>query len=606
MMQQKWRSVSGKLIMFKQVSRKLLSSSESSYVRAWKSIPKSGQKKLSRIVIAQMLTNFLDIFALISLNELLIYSDTASETIAGKRSILLFKAIGSQSFSTNNYTELLLLQIIVLFTLRTVLSIVLNRKMLQILSDQAAFSTTDLISYLMNAGASKIERKSRQGWIYTVTYGVEVLFTRVMAAIVGIFSDLGLLFCLFLLVMLQNFKLTLICTITFILLAFVSHKITHTRLIILGKQNAELGILGNVKIMEFMDTVNEIRLRQTQSRFLGSILNIRLKYAKSLSLLAFIPFVSKYLFETVVIFLGAILLYLFKSVELNPQSIVDVTVIFAAASRVMPAIMRVQQNYLGAKSNVGITTEAIDLLNELSISQNEHMESQAETGVPEKFIPTISIQNLTFKYEQSSKPIFKNLDFTVASGDYLAITGESGSGKTTLINLILGNLEPNQGSVEISGYPPRLAFEKWPGLIGFVPQEIPIINGTVSENILLGLNDDEFNHDDVKDACLFANLEQFVLESQNGLETNLQEFGNNLSGGQKQRIGIARAILTKPQILIMDEPTSSLDHLSEGEIVKSIHAVLGNVTVIVVSHRENTITGAKTRISMNELTNPSF
>jgi ABC-type bacteriocin/lantibiotic exporter with double-glycine peptidase domain len=170
--------------------------------------------------------------------------------------------------------------------------------------------------------------------------------------------------------------------------------------------------------------------------------------------------------------------------------------------------------------------------------------------------------------------------------------GPSGGGKSTLIDLILGLLAPSSGSISISGLTPVDAIKKWPGSIGYVPQDVFIENSTVKENICLGFNPESVSDDLVWKALQLADLSDFVKSLEGQLSYRISDAGKNLSGGQRQRLGIARALLTKPKIVIFDEATSALDAETENRVSESILKLTGECTVIFIAHRLSVVRSA--------------
>jgi ABC-type multidrug transport system fused ATPase/permease subunit len=160
------------------------------------------------------------------------------------------------------------------------------------------------------------------------------------------------------------------------------------------------------------------------------------------------------------------------------------------------------------------------------------------------------------------------------------------------VDILLGIREPSSGIVRINNFPPQKAIDFWPGAISYIPQSVSIINGTILQNISLGQELSEVSIDHAWEALKVAQLEDFVKNLPEMLETKIGDFGFNLSGGQKQRLGIARAVYTKPKILVMDESTSSLDNLTEKAISTAIHKLNGKTTVLMIAHRLSTIMNA--------------
>jgi ABC-type multidrug transport system fused ATPase/permease subunit len=177
----------------------------------------------------------------------------------------------------------------------------------------------------------------------------------------------------------------------------------------------------------------------------------------------------------------------------------------------------------------------------------------------------------------------------IEPGTAVAIVGPSGAGKTSIVDTILGVLDPSSGSVEISGMSPQTAVSKWPGAIGYVPQDVMILNGTIRQNVAMGFPENLERDHLVWDALEIAHLDQFVKSLPQGLDTQVGDRGARLSGGQRQRLGISRAMFTKPSLLVLDEATSSLDGETEANIADSIHDLKGGVTIVMIAHRLSTI-----------------
>ena len=200
----------------------------------------------------------------------------------------------------------------------------------------------------------------------------------------------------------------------------------------------------------------------------------------------------------------------------------------------------------------------------------------------------IRYENIEFAYSEKKNTVFKNLNFTVAKNEKLAVAGESGSGKTTIVNLLLRFYEPTSGSIYINGTDIKdLTLKSLRSLITVVSQETYLFNGTIKEN-LLHANEDA-DEKKLIDACKAANIHSFIQSLPDGYNTKVGERGLNFSGGQRQRIAIARAVLKNSPIVVLDEATSSVDTENENEIKQSLNHLLRNRTSITIAHRLNTI-----------------
>jgi ATP-binding cassette subfamily C protein len=201
------------------------------------------------------------------------------------------------------------------------------------------------------------------------------------------------------------------------------------------------------------------------------------------------------------------------------------------------------------------------------------------------FKSEVVVSNVSFKYSDSGLDIVRKISFEVREGEMLAIVGPSGSGKSTIIDLILGVLNPSIGEIMISGLRPTHAIRKWPGAVGYVPQNVNLINQSIRRNLEIGFAEGAVPQVKIENALRDAHL----LKDKINLEDSVGEFGANISGGQKQRVGIARALLLNPRLLVLDEATSSLDSKTEHDISATLMDLKGRISMIVVAHRLSTV-----------------
>ena len=216
------------------------------------------------------------------------------------------------------------------------------------------------------------------------------------------------------------------------------------------------------------------------------------------------------------------------------------------------------------------------------------IEKGLETGFMD-FSGNIVVRNVSLSYPNAVAKALDGVSLSIPAGSSLAIVGPTGSGKSTLADLILGVLEPQEGEVLLDGVTPRDAIQQWPGVIGYVPQDIVVIDGTIRSNVAFGLPPELVDDERIHQVLASAQLLSFVLSERNGLETVVGEHGMKLSGGQRQRLGLARALYTYPKILMLDEATSALDAGTEAAVVNSVASLSYGVTRIVIAHRLATV-----------------
>ena len=203
----------------------------------------------------------------------------------------------------------------------------------------------------------------------------------------------------------------------------------------------------------------------------------------------------------------------------------------------------------------------------------------------------ITVQDVSFTYPNKAAPVLEHIDLTIRHGQTVGIIGATGAGKTTLVDLILGLLKPDSGSICYGGQDIQLDYSGWLEHIGYIPQNIYMIDDSIRKNIALGVDDAQIDDDAIWRALENAQLADFVRSLEQGLDTVIGERGIRISGGQRQRIGIARALYYDPEILFFDEATSSLDNETETALMDSINRLGCQKTMIIVAHRLTTLRG---------------
>jgi subfamily B ATP-binding cassette protein MsbA len=203
----------------------------------------------------------------------------------------------------------------------------------------------------------------------------------------------------------------------------------------------------------------------------------------------------------------------------------------------------------------------------------------------------LEVKSLSFVYPGTNARVLQDINFSVREGENMAIVGHSGSGKTTLVNIIPRLYDFSEGLISIGGHDVRkFSLSAYRSLFGIVPQEVILFRGTVSDNVRFAKPDATM--EEIEKACRAANAHDFIMELQNGYETELSEMGVGLSGGQRQRVAIARAIVKNPRILILDEATSALDSQSEKAVQQALDVFMKDRTTLVIAHRMSTVRNA--------------
>jgi ABC-type bacteriocin/lantibiotic exporter with double-glycine peptidase domain len=375
-------------------------------------------------------------------------------------------------------------------------------------------------------------------------------------------------------------------------IGYLLYFLLHKRVAMLNRRSTYESIYFNQKVSEGINSFRDLFIKGGREFYVNEIRKTKMKLAGYDAEIKFIPNISKYTIEISVILgiavVAGIQFYLFDS----NRAIAVISVFLAASTRIAPAIIRLQQNVIAVKSSLSAAKPTFELIEELSsVKELEKTETLITTNHKD-FSPRVNLKNLKFTYADAIDDTIQDISLDVSEGKFIAFVGPSGGGKSTLVDLVLGLLAPSSGSITISSLSPVDAIKKWPGSIGYVPQDVFIENSTVKENICLGFNPELVPDDLVWQALELADLSGFVKGLEGQLSYRISDAGKNLSGGQRQRLGIARALLTKPKIVIFDEATSALDAETENRVSESILKLTGECTVIFIAHRLSVVRSA--------------
>jgi ABC-type multidrug transport system fused ATPase/permease subunit len=550
-------------------------------------------KKIYALTFVQILFGLLDLAGVAAVGILggLAVNGIQSKSPGNRVSTVLdLLNLEGQSFQTQ--VALIGLLAASLLISRTLLSVFITRKTLFFLGSKSSQLTDDLVYKFLSKDLSYIQSHSSQKILYSLTFGVSTVTLIILGTTISLIADSFLvIFLAFGLFVVDP----IVAISTFALFGFVGiilYKLMNKRAKHLGQESAQLIIESSNNVLEVITSYRESTVQNRRSYYANAISKDRERLANVSAEMAFMPNISKYIIEMTII-VGALgisaIQFLLQDAT---HAVATLTLFMAAGSRLAPAMLRIQQGALQIKGGLGTAAPTLDLIEDLKNATRIEVDQPIPIFEYPGFNPNILIQNINYSYPGSGGYCLKLERLEVASGSTLAIVGPSGSGKTTLVDIMLGVLEINSGEVLISGLPPKSAVQKWPGSISYVPQDVFIADGTIRENLTLGYPRGSISEKDIWDAIEKSQLFEFVNSQAEKLDAQVGERGTQLSGGQRQRLGIARALLTKPKLIVLDEATSALDGNIEADFTAAISRLQGSVTIIIIAHRLSTIAAA--------------
>jgi ABC-type multidrug transport system fused ATPase/permease subunit len=456
-----------------------------------------------------------------------------------------------------------------------------------------------LIRKVLRQNNLLIGNRTVQESIYALTDGVGRMTLGVVGTLVTMIADTSLLLVMVFGLFVVDPSVALSTLVMFSLVGMILYKLMHVRAVKLGHESAEASIDSTEMINEVLTAYREATVRNRRSYYAEEIGKTRLQLANIVAEQNFMPNISKYVLEVTMV-LGAVAISALQfALQDSRHAVATLAVFLAAGTRIAPAVLRVQQGTILVKSSIGSARPTLELIDSLPLD-DVSLPITSFNSDHHLFTGGVTLSHVTFDYPKASRSALSDISIDIPAGSSCAVVGPSGSGKTTLVDLLLGMFEPGSGIALVSNETPLESIAKHPGAIGYVPQDVTVFQGTIRENVSLGYPIADATDERINFALEVAQLSEFVAQLPNGLETEVGPRGSKLSGGQRQRLGIARAMFTRPKLLILDESTSALDAQTEIAVSEAITAIPYDITTVIIAHRLSTVRKADQVVYLQE------
>jgi ATP-binding cassette subfamily C protein len=364
----------------------------------------------------------------------------------------------------------------------------------------------------------------------------------------------------------------------------------RTRVISNRIQTHNVGFWKNTN--QFLHGIKTVFVHDKRRFFVEEALKHSVSTTKCQSLIPIYGNGPRYLIEPIA-FGGLVGIVVLMALQGRPffDILPNLSVMALAGYRLLPAFQLLYGQMVSVAANHYTLRQLEEGIQDIEKETDDIQSLTVPPAVPLIFQRELCLENITFQYAGTSKPMLEDFSLTITKNESVGIAGPSGSGKSTLVDLILGLHTPQSGTIQVDSVPLTAGnLASWRQIIGYVPQDIYLLDDTIAANVAFGVDSNKLDQDALREAAQGAQILEFIeQELPQGFQTIVGERGVRLSGGQRQRIGLARALYHRPQVLILDEATSALDNQTEQAVMETIYRLQGTLTIITIAHRLSTL-----------------
>ena len=475
-----------------------------------------------------------------------------------------------------NWSEIFLIMLVGIFLIKNlILSFIIYYKnnYIQFLTIELS---TKLLGIYLNQEFLFHKKNNSSKLIRNINVEISTFITFLTSFII-IISEALFLTGILIFLLLFNYLVTISVIFLFFLLFFIYSKLFDNTLSSLGKTRHKYANIVINNLQQSLGGIKEIKVGNLENKFLFLFKLTSQKIASSVSKYSTLQQLPRLIIELFVVIFGSLLLLISIHTVDNTHLLTIVGIFTLVAIKTAPSATKI---YSALQHATFSMSSVFNLHKEINLKFTKKINNK-EDG--EKLLfNSLSFKSVSFKYPSLKKNSLEKISFQIKRGEKIAIVGESGAGKSTLVDLMMGLTNPSKGIIKINDLDIKKIKKKWQKVIGYVPQDIYLLDDSILKNLIL-FSDKKPSMDKINNGLKETNLEKTIKQLPKGIDTQIGERGATLSTGQRQRLGIARALYINPKIIILDEPTSSLDVKNELLIINKLFK-LKDITLVVITH----------------------
>jgi ATP-binding cassette subfamily C protein len=553
------------------------------------------------LVVLRALLSLFDLLAILAIG--FIVTSVAVFFTAGSDPVRVIEFLGLSIPSvTMQNLPLFTGGVLVVFLSKAVFSIILTKRAALFIAKVEARSARSIAEVCFGGDLGDARKRSREEVMYSIQSGSPAAFNGVLNSANVFVTELVLFVVICVGFLLVDPLATLGAVLYLGFVAFVIQFSLGSMLNKAGVIGAESSVKANASISDLLSVFRELLVLGKREKYIDEIYTSRLAAANSSATAYYLSGMPRYIIEASLL-IGVTIFILSQAYSGDiVKSAGTIGVFLSGGFRLTAALLPLQSALLTIKSLIPTARMAQTIL----ALSNKTGNSQSMSPVVDEVVrgadsPVgVRLESVSFVYPGSQDPALSDVSFTVTPGSQVALMGPSGAGKSTIADLLCQVLTPTSGKVLRIDEQNSLSAGTLRGRVSYVPQKPGLVSGTISDNVALAIEKEEVDRTRVMEALKLANLYSLIAGLPDGVDTPLGKLQDGLSGGQMQRLGLARALYSRPGLLVMDEATSALDAESESEIQKALDYMRGKVTVVLIAHRLNTIQHADMVVLIDE------